>query len=912
MAPGSGSAEDDDEAETLANEQRRSEMGAFPWYYGMVFDKLVVAAKIAFWWLVTIPLIVWAVVRTVLVAVLMFAVLLVPLILTTAIGLLLFLTAVYWTPVISVALTQVAPLIAAAVKIGVFGLNVAWFILIVLVDLWNILIPLFVVIFIYAVHFVLTVVTLIVRQLSPTDLSSLFSELIETASFFADLIVIVFTVIVSVLPQALTLTITVARPLLLFFFQVIVFLFPAVQFIFLTLFKFLPAVFFSVLKLVRIFSNLLRAVPVAGAMLSYTPPSESPRYEHGVAEYFDSMMEKAHGLDWQGAIDSMEAIRAGQDQMPDYSHLPDPFDTSANKRRRRSGGVDLPSSRGSLLKRFKATPQTCENGTDARLFASRSLYYDDTDDTAYTTRQERAHIVGTALLDGVHAVADTAAPLHTHIELMKRTLDSGASVLFGYQSAAHALDDYNRRYGHPMQLLLAHTPDLHDSWLGRAVRASNPDDPYNAGMSFHEWRRAGYPPVQDHPHERTANELLERHRPQIMEHRRKMMRQDADRAAGKRAVVQPPNTGLPSGDVPMPFEMPIVLGADCFRSRPKFILCLPRPSPRRFRAPDLLIPTNLPDAATCPGFIAPPNPDDGTATIAREMFHPWTAIRNSWAYARYLLSAFASAFYFVNQQTISSPWAGWFFDVLTLGDSKDEPLSTAELFCLIPFAWYPFYLAGLVVGAIGVGLPLLWLAISLVIYTTLPLRKTYALISGLLLFYRVSGDRLTVLKTRSSVEVSRQRWLRDRAVMHESEGRMPALPGRGPPNDAVGQYEHLRSLQFDDDTLGISAEVSTEKVFRLHGVVGEVVRHTHRHNDAVARVHGLIEQAHAMGALSRRVQSMNDARVHMTQWMQHGPLMPHTNTLAHTQDMLCNAEAALGHRPITDAVPLAHWEEGGD
>jgi hypothetical protein len=395
-----------------------------------------------------------------------------------------------------------------------------------------------------------------------------------------------------------------------------------------------------------------------------------------------------------------------------------------------------------------------------------------------------------------------------------------------------------------------------------------------------------------------------------MEYGRKRMRSERSVNATKRNArlnfepVQVPDTGLPEGDVPLPFEMPVVLGTTCFNSKPKFILCLPRPKPRRFTAPDILIPTNLPDPATCPGFIAPPNPDDGIDAVL-EMLNPWIAIQNTWVWLRYVISAFSSLFYAINEQSISSSWAGWFFDLLTIGNSSDGPISTDELFCLIPYAWYPFYLASLLILTIGIALPLLWLLISLVVYMTLPFRKTYALITRLLLYYRISGDRVLVLRTRSTTDVSRQKWLRDRTVIHEGRGEMPVLPG-AVPGDSVGQYEHLNSLRFDEGL--IKSDANLQDVHLLYTLTQQLDQARRARRTAANIMHGLADHAHAMGALSRHVQSRADVRRHMSQSMQHFPLMPHTHTLAHTQDLLRNVEVALGHRPLEDAVPVAHWD----
>ena len=883
---------------------------SFPFFYGLVIDKVIVAGQILFWWLITIPLIIWAFVRTALLYALLFAVLLVPIVLTSLVGLFLFLTAVYWTPSISVALTTIAPLIAAAVEIGVFGLNFAWFILIALVDLWNILIPLFVVIFIYVMHFLLTVITEVIgslagvsfsrsRGIGGNDLSggitALFTALIEVAFFFADIIVIVLTTVVSVLPGALTVTITIARPLLLLFFQTVAFIFQAIQFLLLRFFKVFPVILASVQKLVRVFRSLLRSVGLADSYMDDDDlASGSPRYQAGMDAFFNTLVKHGSGTDLDGALASMDDITRAQETMVDYSHLPDPLDTSNNRRHRT---VDA-KPRGSLHARWRGNTSDTMHAQRERMFHDDELY----------SRGEHAHIMGSAVLEGFHSLLDTSPPLHTHQELMTRTLDKAAQMFGGYKSAAHALDDYNSRYGHPALWLAHKVPDLHGSWLGRIVRESNPDDPFNAGHSHHDWRRAGYPPVEDHPNAEHVNRALIEHQPRIVAYGRKRAAEADRRARLDFVVVQPPDTGLPEGDVPLPFEMPVILGSDCFRSKPKFILCLPRPGNRRFTAPDILIPSNLPDAATCPGFVAPPSPDEGLSAVLAAMFNPITAIRNTWTWLRYVLSAFANVFYSINEQSLSNPWLAWLFNLLSLNDISEEPLELDDLICLIPYAWYPFYLATITIAAIGLLLPMLWLVFSLIVYILLPFRKTWYLVSRLLLYYELTAERVEVLDTRNTVDVARQKWWRDRSVMREGQNRAELEPGTNA-QDVVGEYERLRSQPFTEQR--VSEELSAmdvEQLHRLYTIKKDVSDARRGHAQARSRVAALVGALHSMGALSPAVRNAASARVHMSRVLRAHPLPTHTSTLAFTQDRLRNMEVALGHRPLDDAVPLTDWQ----
>lgn len=870
---------DDDEETSELN----SNVG-FPFYYGLVIDKLIVGIQIAFWWIITIPLIIWAFVRTILIYLLLFGVLLVPILIGLALGTFLFLVTLYWVPAVSVALTTLAPLIAAGVEVGVLALNIGWFILIALVQLWNILIPLFVLVFIYTIHFILTVITLITKELTSTQLTSLFSQLIEVAFFFADLIVIVLHVIVSILPAALTLTISIAFPLLVLLFKTVVFLFPAVEFLLLTLFKLLPAVFMSVLKLVKIFANLLRSAPT-----NYdAPASGSPRYQQGIDEYFNTMVVHGRDSDWDGATSTISGIVDAHQLMPDYSYISDPFSSSANKRRRRDDGSELPTNRGSLHSRWRG------NATDT-MHAQRQRMWHDAE---FYTRHEHSLIFTTSITNGLHAVMDTTPPLHTHMELMQRSFDKVAQTLFGYQTAEHALRDYNTRYGHPAMFIAHHAPDLHGSWLGKLVRSANPADEFNIGMSHHEWRRAGYPPVEGHPNAEHINRELVRHQQQILEYNRKLMQQS------RSTVVQAPDLGLPNGTVPMPFEMPVILGSDCFKSNPKFILCLPNPKPRRFVAPEIVIPSNLPDPATCPGFVAPPSDPADWA----QMFNPVTIIKNTWTYFRYILSISSSVVVAINKQYANYGWVTRFFGSLTISGSTGEPLTVEEVLCLIPYAWYPFIAFVAVTGAIVIGLPLIWLFFSLIVYILLPFRYTWVLVHRLLLYYRITAERVQVLDTQGTVDVARQKWWRERTVLRESSGRAESMPGSRP-TDVVGSYEQMRSQPY---TNMVDAQIDAMDVAQLHRLY-TARKDAHEANEqrkvASSRLTSLIGALHGMGALSHHIRMRSESRRHMTIFTRNHNLLPHTSTLAYARDRLTNIEVALGHRPLDEAIPITDWSQ---
>lgn len=878
--------------------------GGFPFYYGLVVDKLIVALQVAFWWIALVPLILWAFLRTLLLYALMFGLLIVPIVLTTAFGAALFLIAIYWTPSISIALVQMAPLMAALLELGAFALSIGWFIMIVLIDLWNILIPLFVVFFIYFVHFLLTVITLIVRQLTSTDLTALFESLIEVGFFFADLIVITLTVIVSVLPAALTITITIARPLLLLLFRVIIFLFPAIQFLLLTLFQLLPAVFFSVLKLVRVFRSLLRSDTAFDTDIA----SSSPRYQAGQDAFFNALVSAGQERDWEAGLNELDVILRGQANMPDYSHLPDPLANAADRRKRRSldSGDDdyLPTSRGSLHKRWRGDKDIESSSRE------RGVPHDA--DREWAQRSDTAHVAGTALLDGFHSVLDTAAPLHVHQRLFNDAADRLVGVFSGFKTARQALDHYNQNYGHPALWLAHHAPDLFGTPLGRAIRESNPDDEYNAGWTHHEWRRAGYPPVDsDHPRADEINRALIEHRQAIVTYNRKRAA-EVNRTVTRLdfSPVQTPDIGLPSGQVPLPFEVQVVIGSNCF-ARPKFILCLPRPKPRRFTAPELLIPTNLPDASTCPGFIAPPNPADGLDKVLIEMFNPWIALRNSWTYFRYVLSAFANVFYSINEQTISNPWLYWFFDLLALNDISEEPLTLEDLICLIPFSWYPFYIITIALGAIAIALPLIWLVFSLISYLLMPFQKTWAAVHGLLMYYDTTGTRVRVLEPRRIDDIAQQKWWRERAALREGYGRGELQRGVGN-RDVAGMAERAHSRPYTEDRIaGELDQMGPDEAHRLFQMEQEALLSERLRDQARDQVHRMNQHMHRIGALTphAHIGVAGSSRVHMSRTMRQCALPPHTSTLADAADRMRNLQVALGHRPLSDSVPVTEmWE----
>ncbi len=840
----------------------------YPFWFGIVIDKLLVGFIIAFWWLLLVPLWLWAIFRTLFIYLFLAVVLFVPIVITIGIGVSLFLITLYWVPAISVALTTIAPLMAVALEIAAFVLNVAWFILIALVDLWNILIPLFVLIFIYAVHFLLTVVTLIASQLSASDLTSLFSELIEVAFFFADIFVILFNVIVSVLPAALTLTIQIAQPLLVLFFKTIVIVLPTVQFLLLKAVPILVVIIDSVAKLVRIFKSLLRSDPGAASV--------SSRYQAGIDAYFNAMVERASDEDWETSVIELEHIIEGQKHMPDYSDLENPY---APGKRKRS------DDRGSLHERVSA------DGYDRRSV------------DAMHGRRKRIGVAGGAVVDGFHAVLDTAPDVTTHMHMVQGALDHSARTFLGYDSAWDALSDYNVRYKHPAQVLLTHAPDLHGSALGRWIRNDNPDDPANDGMSHHEWRRAGYPQVTDHPRADEINRLRGVHQTDIDRYRRGL----------EFKPVQTPDTGLPEGQVPLPFEMPVLLGSDCFRSKPKFILCLPRPKNRRFTAPDILIPTNLLDPDQCPGFVPPPDPADGFSAV-KKMFNPIIAIRNTWTALRYILTATSQVLFALNAATVNNSLFGWFLELLTINDPIDGPLTTEELFCLVPFAWYVFYVLSWVFVLFAL-LPFLWFLFSIILFTLLPFIFTWRWVNRLISYYALTATR-DYGRPRPARDVAAQKWARERSIIDESRGKADVYPG-ATTMDAVGQYQQMRSDPFSVSYVGDSTDASEDlSHLNTQEATALITARDRRdfmrvmYTNEVDELNALMQAAYDMGALSNDVATEQSARVHMSFWSRDAkrhPIMSHTASIAFFKDMITNLEVALGHRSASEIVPVAEW-----
>lgn len=870
------------------DEQERARVAAnFPWYYGYAFDKLIVGFKVAFLWLATIPLIIYAILRTVVLYILIFAALIVPLILAALIGIVFFGVALYWTPSISIAVTQLAPLIAAGVEIGAFVLTLGWTIMIVLIDLWDILAPLAVVFFIYFVHIALTVLHEIIDQLTSDEITSLFNHLIEISTFFADVITITLTTLISLLPAALKLTIQVLQPLLKLLFKVMPILLDAMEFLLIAFIKIFPPILMAVVRLVKFFSSLLRSVVPL--------PSDSSRYSAGVDGFFNTLVQESEGRDYQHALDLMDRIARGQQSMIDYSHVPDPLHTS----RARSDTSARRKTRGSLLERWHES-----NSTRHERRGADDLYL----------RADRAFIIGSAVSEGFHAMMDTAAPAHAHLDMMTDAFDRLAHRFGGFSSARQAIKHYHTRYGHPARWLAHQVPDLYGSWLGRAIRESNPDDPANKGMSHHEWRRAAYPPVSGHPNEEQVNRMIRDSQPDIIAHDRKLSQQTRDATVDLRdpvtgrkinlTPVQTPNTGIPDGEVPLPFEIPVVIGSNCYTSTPKFILCIPRPKPRRFKAPEILIPTNLAAADTCVGFIPPPDINDGWRVVLREMFNPITAVRNTWTYARYILSSSSGIFYSINRQTVASPWLGRFFSLFALNDLSDRPLQLEQMICLIIYPWYPYYVL-LLLLLLPLLIPLVWLVISVISYIAYASRRTIQLVRGLLLYYNLTAGRVEVLDERGAVDVAQQKWWRERSVIRDARGRAETQPGTRA-HDVVGDYERMRSNTYTEER--VESDLNTMDSVQLLGlytVQRDLPEWQRLHDRTLDQMNAMVNQLHVMGALSPHVRSADDARRHMSVLMRAQPLASHTSTLAHVHDTLHNVEVALGHRPLEDAVPLA-------
>jgi len=704
---------------------------------------------------------------------------------------------------------------------------------------------------------------------------------VEVGFFFADVLVAVANVIISVIPAALTLLVRVTTPLLLLFFKAVPILLPVFTFIVTTMFKILPPIIFALLALVRMFSSLLRALPIE-------VPSESPRYQHGVNAFFNGLVTNGREVQWDKAYLEVQSVSTQVDSLDDYSHIANPFeDLGDTSRRSAPDWTGRPSNRGSLHKRYR-------DWRDAEL-RKRSRYDE------HRERARVAESVTARVIDSMHTVVDSAAPAHVHVAMVGNALDHAAVQLLGYRSAWHALEDYNARYGHPAMVVLAHTPDLYNSVLGRMIRGSAQDDD---GMSHHEWRRAGYPPVQNHPNGDHINREITRHAREIEERRRKI----------QTTPVQVNDTGIPQGTVPMPFEMPVLLGSNCYTSKPKFILCLPVPKPRHFKTPDLMVPTNLLTTDMCPGFVPPPSYTDGVSKVFREMFNPITAIRNSWNIVRYLVSASASLLFSLNSITVNNALIGRFFDLFLINSPIDGPITTAELLCIIPYAWYPVWLASAAFLAFVFAVPILWLLWSLIVYTLLPIAQTIRWRNRLMAYYWGTAKTESTYRTRKPLTVAEQRWAREVSVRSEDRG-FAAVPRGAVTTRPDEAYELLENTTFSaigaalgDDAASLPRTTTPEQVVAL--ICAE--RERNRARRELARRHALvaalIDSAHRMGALSSSVTTPGEARRHMSAFGRAHPIASHAATITHARDVITNVEVNLGHRAQSEAVMLAEWE----
>jgi len=819
---------------------------SYPFWFGTPLDKPIIFLFVLASWLLVIPLLLWVAVRTLLVYALTALVLFLPLSIAAVVGTTLFLITLYWTPASSLALTTFAPLIQAGIIIGVFALNLFWFFMVFGVQTWNEAAPTITVLLIQGVQLILSVVIKVTEELTGADIGALFADLLELVWFFTDIVIIILTELAKALPSMLKIVIKVARPIFQLLLKTIPILQPLLEFLFNDLIKILPPILRSVAKLVRHFRALLRGVTVASALASRVglSPQLDARYSEGVQVYFNTLVDHGSTVEWDTHATAAESIAAIAYSLPTIA-------SSADIMKPR--GLSEPPPQRSLYGRFLSSRvSVVANASNDHHETVRRALTDEAFAGELEDRAMRIEVASRAVVDSLHAAIDVSPSLETHMGNVG-AMFSGFSRRAGYRDVWHALDDYKTRFGHPAHVLVAVVPDLYQSEFGRMLAGADAEHPDYGSDTYHAWRRTPST-VTGSPNAHAINRMLVAHMKQ-----RKVQTSPVDVSG----------YNLPSGTVPFPWELPVIIDANCF-SKPKFILCLPEPKPRTFKAPTLLIPVDIVDLSQCKGYVAPPTSWDD----AWKMFNPWTAIRNTWATLQYILGAFVDLMFSFNAASVNNPILGAIADLFVIQDPAKGGITTEQLICVFGYLWYPFYLFVLTWGAIFAVLPLLWALWSIIVIFLFPFRVMSRWVRKLINFYAGVDHEARVYRLVSTRDVAKKMYARPQVSAPPSLSFSSAPPAPSLIASSVEDHHVYTALALAEPARRLVQEQYAEEQHLLQ----EFVR-----------------AATDLGLVSPHIYGPADEHRHA--WRLSPRLDPgtfdHTTTLSHMFDMLSNIQASL-------------------
>lgn len=638
---------------------------------------------------------------------------------------------ILWEPLLSMMFQIVAPFLQIYLISVVLIMNLYLLIWMVTIETWNIYVPIIALFIIYFMQLLFVFLELVSQAFLTVDLVAIVADLYEVMWFFVDIILQLVLVVLTVFPVALTIMVQIFSFLVVLTFESVSFLLDYLVWALTELFVLLTPILAAVVKLVRVFSDLLRKRSIE--------PGEIGGGGAAGNAFFSELWNQGSNTDWSGNVDRMRYMHNMAMNRPRYELRYEPIRVELSGRNRQfdagGGGAPRPlhtrvrSSSDPLYTNHTHTQHIYDRHVNAANTGQRQKRSPDSVNTifeALTSRQNRGSKFVGILYESLHRGMDVLPSVHAQMDLGTRFAGHVCTTKLGFTDCAHALNYYHTEIRHPMRLLERIVPDVTQHPLGKFMLDSIPEENRDHRMWHHEWRRSNAP-VSGFANSRELNARLH--------HRRQ--------ATGETGGVE---TGIDETNVPFPQDLPITSVADCFTTSPRNILCIPQFPPRGWFFPLIRIEVPLDLNRDCPDFHAPPNLEEDGSFSLIEYFYPHIIIWNSITWVRYLLGYLVTIIFLFDSTALEFPFLSWITTLLIWQDPRDVPLNTQLAFCMFAYFYYPvalvfaFYTGAIFLPPIFRGFSNAWF------YLIAPLRMWATWRGRLRDWYQEADPRLGYLK----------------------------------------------------------------------------------------------------------------------------------------------------------------------
>lgn len=675
-----------------------------PLWVGTALDKIAITIVPIAQFIITIPLLIWALIVAVVSAIASFVANAYVWLIMFAIWITLLFVVILWDPLIGVILQALWPVFQFWLFAIFVLINVLYIILITLIVLWNSLVPLLTLVVVYCVDFFLTCMHLLANLMKNEEMTQLFYDSMEIAWFYVDIGLNTMLLVLGVLPANLTAVVNSINAVLYYAFKAVSFLAPLVAWVFFTLWRILPPILHALQRLVHTAHSVLGVGAfVSRSLLSFDnsafPGSggSSSRYDDSIHAFASELIHHGQFVEWDKHLESLNNLTSLMDSSaaPAYLHLDDLFLSSSSPhlasgppvalafdelrplhvRFRQRGALwhaELHDDRIHLTSaestHTRAVRALNEHATAYNNAQRHSLYVSspaaaarESGNRAVFDELNERFVRGSRAVEAVtqslHSVIDRAPPLSSHIDAVKRTAD-GVAKHFGFSSGWHALDHYQRNYRSAWHLLESVVPDVTEHPMFKMIIDANPEQNRDHRMWHFEWKRS-MTPVSGFHNSAEINRAISWQNPQTEQ-------------------------------ASVPTLIPPTVVADCYTTHPRNILCIPVPPPKlRFREPIFKVPTDL--SRDCPCFRPVPNLlADGTYSVWK-FLNPIDVVVDTYCWVKIFLGFFVTVVLFFDHALIKYPVLSTIINFFFIfQDPKKGPLDTNLALCLLAFVFYPY------------------------------------------------------------------------------------------------------------------------------------------------------------------------------------------------------------------------------